>query len=93
MPNQLKGYRFSSRTLQMLEEMSEQTGMSQSAIVQAAIAAYYRSLCRKVRVRLVDGRVVDGRLTTDNAASSYGQPVVEVDGQAVDAWQIVGIDG
>ena len=43
MANPVKGFRFSSRTVQMLEELSEQTGMSPSAIVQAAIASYYHS--------------------------------------------------
>ena len=34
---------------------------------------------------LYDGSVVRGRLTTDHAASSYGQPVfVGNDGQAID---------
>lgn len=38
---------------------------------------------------LLDGSTVPGRLTTDHAASSYGQPVFVTDaGDALDAWQI-----
>lgn len=39
---------------------------------------------------LWNGTQVSGRLTTEHAASSYGQPVfVDDNGQAYDAWQIV----
>ncbi len=39
----------------------------------------------KATATLLDGSKVKGRLTTDHAASSYGQPVfVDTDGQAID---------
>ncbi len=39
----------------------------------------------KATATLLDGSKVKGRLTTDHAASSYGQPVfVDGDGQAID---------
>ena len=39
----------------------------------------------KATATLSDGSKVRGRLTTDHAASSYGQPVfVDSDGQAID---------
>jgi hypothetical protein len=49
---------------------------------------------RKVRAKLVDGRVIEGvyRETTDSSASSYGQKVIEIDNQAIDGWQIVEIE-
>jgi len=49
---------------------------------------------RKVRVRLVDGRVIEGyaKSTADSAVSSYGQSVLVVDGQAIDGWQILEIE-
>jgi len=49
---------------------------------------------RKIRAKLVDGSVIEGiyRATTDNAASSYGQKVIEIDGKPIDEWQIVEIE-
>jgi len=39
----------------------------------------------KATATLIDGSKIKGRLTTDHAASSYGQPVfVDDDGQAID---------
>jgi hypothetical protein len=35
-------FRFPSKTMQMLAEMSEETGVSKSALVQMAIAFFYR---------------------------------------------------
>ena len=48
----------------------------------------------KIKAKLVDGSVIEGiyRETTDNAASSYGQKVIKIDGKPIDEWQIVEIE-
>lgn len=46
----------------------------------------------KAIATLIDGSKVKGRLTTDHAASSYGQPVfVDTDNEAIDWASIVNI--
>lgn len=46
----------------------------------------------KATATLLDGTKVSGRLTTDHAASSYGQPVfVDASGQAYDWFNIAEI--
>ena len=41
----------------------------------------------KVRVESrITGQVFDGVLSDERAESSYGQPVLVIDGQAVDSW-------
>ena len=46
----------------------------------------------KATATLTDGSKIKGRLTTDHAASSYGQPVfVDSDGQAIDWISIVSV--
>lgn len=46
----------------------------------------------KATATMIDGSKVKGRLTTDHAASSYGQPVfVDSTGQAIDWINILSI--
>lgn len=46
----------------------------------------------KATATLIDGSKVKGRLTTDHAASSYGQPVfVDTSGQAIDWMSIASV--
>jgi len=49
---------------------------------------------RKIKAKLIDGSVIEGiyKATTENAASSYGQKVIEIDGKAIDEWQIVEVE-
>lgn len=47
-------------------------------------------MTQKAIAILYDGTKVTGELTTDHAASSYGQPVfVDESGAVFDIWQIV----
>lgn len=44
---------------------------------------------KKVIATMITGEIVHGKLTTEHAASSYGQPVfVDDSGNAYDSWQI-----
>ena len=49
MVSPVKTFRLPSQTVQMLAELSEQTGMSPSAIVQASVALFYRMYQQPVR--------------------------------------------
>jgi len=81
-----------SEQIERLVELMQKQGVFDR--LAERLGASDASKGRKVRAKLVDGRVIEGvyRETADNAVSSYGQKVVEIDDQAIDGWQILEIE-
>jgi hypothetical protein len=86
--SEVTSFRFPSKTMQMLAEMSEETGLSKSALVQVAIAFFYRQY-HQVGGQAVVGQQVNKAETTLQDAHRSQQEAQESVQEGLDESQDV----